>query len=77
LVLENHLASGGLGDGFARILAGAPNPKAILHRLVVPPIPPSGWNHEVLQKLGMDHGSLAKKFAALGGKPYPRKDSRH
>lgn len=74
MVLENHLVSGGLGDGFARILAQARNPNATLHRVAVPPTPPSGWNHEVLQKLGMDHESLAKKFSALVGKPYRRKD---
>jgi transketolase len=76
LVLENHLASGGLGDGFARIFAGASNAKATLHRLCVPSLPPSGWNHEVLRKLGMDHESLAKKFSALAEKPCRRKDLR-
>ncbi|NCY21281.1 transketolase [bacterium] len=68
LVLDNHLESGGLGDLFGRLLAQGANQKPQLHRLAVPDFPPSGWNHEVLQKVGMDQKSLAEKFLDFSGK---------
>ena len=74
LVLDNHLEFGGLGDLFSRVLAQSPNPRLRLHVLAVPPLPPSGWNHEVLQKLGMDQESLAQRFLDFAGKGLRRKD---
>lgn len=61
IVVEDHFASGGLGDAVAAALAG----KAEIHHLAIKDLPRSGEPEELLEKYGISTAHIVKTVKSL------------
>ena len=70
VTLDNHYATGGLGDGvLAALAADAPEAAARLHKIGVDEVPKSGENNEVLRAHRLDGDSIAERVRDLADVP--------